>query len=669
MSDPPGGPPNDDDNNSPPPTDDADPLAFSDDEADAGKPAAPPADSNPADPLALADLEADAAKLADLAVEKAKRPARQKKAAQAGEDAPAAGNVVRLPRREMPYRVRPLPAGCPVVPLGMSGSTRWYLDAAGQLQGLVVARHLKLDIQGLFCAQADLVNDYWLRINAKTGRPDGWHPERAAADLLAASGARLWSPTRQVRGRGCWLDDEGGLVVHAGDAVWHSGEWRPPGVIEGKVYPAGDPVMRPAAADRPGRLAGPGQALLDLFNCWRFERAIDARLLIGQLGANFAGAALPWRAIMWLWGESQAGKSTLSKTFEALSGGWLLSSVDTTAAGIWQRLDHDSLPLALDEAGDDIDARRSIALLRLIRVLAGGGAITRGGGDHQGRRFELASCLLLSSIALPPLLIQDATRIATIRLLQPKALLPQPAPAKLQLLGAEVFHRVLDAWPRLQPAIDTYVEAFAAVVGADRVSRIYSCLLGLAHVILSDHDVEPQKALEHVMPLVKDLAEQAQDVLSSGEAWRSYTLSKLLPFDGGGDRKTVFEWLRQALFPDAGEQPSLPEVEAVPASLRRSEAERVLRQVGIVARRPNLDPVTAIALANDHAGLTRLYENTPWAGAAGRKGGWIAAARSLDGAEPCKARFLGLPTRGTSIPLSALFGENWNKDSGIDEKA
>ena len=240
--------------------------------------------------------------------------------------------------------------------VGHVGLTRWYLDSRGQLIGLPVSRHVKAEIQGLFCDQAGLVLEYWTRINDKTGRADGCHPERAMLDLLTASGARIWSPDGQARGRGCWSDDDGSLVVHVGDAVWHDREWKPPGVIGGKVYPAAEPVMRPSASDAPGQLAGPGQALLDLFGRWRFGRELDARLCVGMFAANFAGGALDWRPAMWVYGEPETGKSTLVATFEALAGGFLLTSEDTTAAGVWQLLGYDSLPLALDEAGDDVDA-------------------------------------------------------------------------------------------------------------------------------------------------------------------------------------------------------------------------------------------------------------------------------------------------------------------------
>jgi hypothetical protein len=53
-----------------------------------------------------------------------------------------------------------LPAGCPVVPVGMQGDDRYYLDAEGQLIALPLEKHGRLRLMGLFCAQNELVYDY-----------------------------------------------------------------------------------------------------------------------------------------------------------------------------------------------------------------------------------------------------------------------------------------------------------------------------------------------------------------------------------------------------------------------------------------------------------------------------------------------------------------------------
>ncbi|MBV8590916.1 MAG: hypothetical protein JO212_12830 [Acetobacteraceae bacterium] len=141
---------------------------------------------------AFADPDAGDVLLELRAEGKAKRR-RPKKPAAAPQDSGAERSD---PPKAGAHQPRPLHSSCPVVALGMSGSSRRYLDAKGQLIELPVSRRVKAEIQGLFCDQAGLALEYWTRINDRTGRPDGWHPERATLDLLtAAARTRHWAKT------------------------------------------------------------------------------------------------------------------------------------------------------------------------------------------------------------------------------------------------------------------------------------------------------------------------------------------------------------------------------------------------------------------------------------------------------------------------------------------
>lgn len=433
----------------------------------------------------------------------------------------------------------------------------------------------------------------------------------------------------------------------------HDGEWKVPGKIGDMVYLAGEPVMRPAAIALPGQLGGPGQVVLDLFSRWNFSRKIDERLMLGMFVGDFLSGALPWRVAMWIYGEKETGKSTLIDTKEALSGGWQLGSEDSTAAGIWQLIGYDALSLALDEAGDDAEPRRVIALLRLVRVLTGRGNIIRGGADHQGHQFTVGSSITLSSILRPPMLSQDASRIVPIQVLKPKASLPQPAPETLRVLGAQILQRAIDGWDRYPAAHGAYLAAFASVGCADhRTTRNYVTLLALAHIVLVEEEVDAAVARGQVRQLVEDLKEEAADALSSSESWLHYLRSRLLPFEGVSERLTIYELIRDAAL-SARSELCLTEGTG-------SNASATLRQIGIVIRVPKKSGrVTALAIANEHAGLIRLHQDTPWGGGPGRRGGWIDAARGLPGAERCKARFLGPPSRGISIPLDIVLGKGW----------
>jgi hypothetical protein len=265
-------------------------------------------------------------------------------------------------------------------------------------------------------------------------------------------------------------------------------------------------------------------------------------------------------------------------------------------------LEYDSLPLALDEAGDDIDPRRAVALLRLIRVLTGGGKITRGGADHRGRQFAVSASVMCSSITRPPMLPQDVSRIATIHVLKPKKLLPQPVPG-LRVLGAQVFQRVVDCWPQYPAAYEAYLGAFSGAGCSDRATRNYVTLLALAHIVLSDEPVDARVARRQVRELAQDLKDEAAEALSSQESWLRYFRSRLLPFEGVTERLTVYELIRDAALSARGD---LCQTEGTGGN-----AANLLKQIGVVIRRPkDGGRVSAMAIANDHAGLTRLHHDT-----------------------------------------------------------
>jgi hypothetical protein len=167
----------------------------------------------------------------------------------------------------------------------------------------------------------------------------------------------------------------------------------------------------------------------------------------------------------------------------------------------------------LTVAGDDIEPRRAIALLRLIRVPTGGGKVTRGGTDHRGKQFGLHPTIILSSITRPPMAAQDLSRIIPIGLEPPTNPLPQPAAGELRVLGVQIFDRAIAGWVRFQAAFDAYMEQFGASFKdlkiPDQATRNYATVFGLAHVVLGDEAVVPATARDHVDKVQQDLRGEA----------------------------------------------------------------------------------------------------------------------------------------------------------------
>lgn len=533
-----------------------------------------------------------------------------------------------------------LPEGCPIIPLGMDGKTRYYLDAAGQLAPLSVEKHTKLNLMGLYGAENHRLYQDFPKTN-DDGDTTGWRPERAAEILMAAaSECGPWSPAGRVRGRGCWSDPDGRLLVHIGPAILAGKEARRPGIVGDQVLLARPPIMRPHAVAVPDGSRGVGAEALSLLGTWNWRRAIDSRLMLGCIGACFLGGALRWRPIYWIVGGFGTGKSTLLDTCEAMLGGWLLKAGEPTPAGLWQSLGHDCLAVAIDEAEAEHDNRKLNALVKLARVCASGDKLLRGSSEGEAAEYVLRSVVLFGSIRQPPLLAQDRSRIIVLRLGELTGeTAPSITPARLQEMGGKILRRVVDGWGRFPAVFEQYAIALRGVGHRSRAIDVFGTALAIADIIENDDPVDSDTAAELAAQLDIATLAEADDNLSDQEAWLRFLLTTVIPLDGTGPKNTVAEWLRDAIVNDAFDA-------------ERKEADRILGNYGIKIVRPKgSNRPTHFAIANRHAGLERLHANTHWAGRSGAIGVFVQAARDLPGTEVTTQRFAGLLDKGTAIPL------------------
>jgi hypothetical protein len=565
-----------------------------------------------------------------------------------------------------------LPPQCPVVPIGTGEGVRYYLNGNRQLVTLAVKEHTRLQIMGLFGEDADMVHDIWPRkksVTNKAGNTEdiitGWRPEDAAEQLLRLTAAKgIWSPSEKARGRGCWLAEDGSLIVNAGTAVLVDGSWQPPGLFGDYVFVAREGIMRPIPTAEPGGTSGAASEVLALLQTWNWRRPIDARLLLGLMVCAFYGAALAIRPVGWLIGPRNTGKSTLQTAIAGVAGGWLMSVIDPTPASIWQTLKHDALAIGIDEAevDEDKDNRRRLnELVRLARLCFSGGKLPRGGSDGEATEYTLRSAVLFSSINPPPLLPQDRSRIIMMRLAKLPAdqQLPDVSPQRLRALGARLLRRAIDGWPRLAAAMEQYRIALKAVGHEGRSVEIFGTALAVADIVLSDHPVDTDSAAELAQQLDFASLPEAEDDLSDEAAWLNRLLKTVIPLDGVGGRNSIHAWLRQAVTGEQTPGLSLGDIDAV-----KHEADRVLGYYGLkVIRARDGSPIDYFGVANRGPGLERLHADTHWAGRSGAMGGWKAAARNLDGAHETTQRFGGPSEKGTAIPLRLVFPDGYKGDT------
>jgi hypothetical protein len=560
-----------------------------------------------------------------------------------------------------------LPPNCPVTPLGINGTSRYYLDADQQLVELKASDHTRLTIMTLFGSKTELLYEFWPRktlIKRREGtewETTGWRPE-LAAEALSAACARLgkWDSYNRVRGPGAWRGDDGALVLHCGDGVLMNGKEFLPGMIGNYVYPGRASLPRPWPSPVRGGDDGPGGWLASLLRSWNWKRgALDADLLLGGIGCGMIGGAIDWRPLEWITGGSGTGKSTLQHLLEHVNGGRLIAVSDPSAAGIWQKLGHATLPVAIDEHEAEEDNRGGNAVLRLARLAASGTMMLRGGADHQGTEFTVRSMFFFFSILIPSLRPQDRNRIAVLELgpLRAEAA-PDLAPQKLREIGRKILRRLTDGWERWPHVHAVFRDALLAERVGARTADVYAALLSSAELIKHDDnggfvDYAQDIALQLAQFRVGDAGDDQADEISCLQ----HILSTGLPLDGAG-KHSGMEWIRRAAAGIGYEEGT-------------DHAREILGNHGLkVLRRYRDGELTVfLAVAFSHKELNRAFQGTHWAARAGGTGVWKQALLRLPGAEPSKEPvwFRGGTSRAVLIPFRAVFPPDGNPERAAQE--
>ncbi|QPM89143.1 hypothetical protein PSAL_003540 [Pseudooceanicola algae] len=534
---------------------------------------------------------------------------------------------------------------CPVVPLGVHGDLSYYLDTKGQLRS--VDNHSLDKIRHIFGGRIGLLSaKYPSYYKNGDPKPGAFDQAKAATAMVAASTERgVWSPVGKVRGAGAWLDEDGRLIFHAGDEVMIEGRWRSPGVYGGHVYPASDPVPRPAKEIS----AEAAAEILTTLESWNWARPdIDPMLTLGVICAQQIGGALDWRPVTWVTGDQATGKSTLQRLLRYLHGGssGLLQASDATEAGIRSVIGYSSMPVALDELEPDDDPKKGKAgaIIRLARIAASGDQILRGSTDQKGYQGNAYSCFLFSSILVPPLPPQDRSRLILLDLnrLSPDAPKPKDDPRRLKALGATLRASIIGRWDSWAERLDLWRGSLAAQGHGGRQADNYGTVLALADMAL--HEALPPDELmsSWARKLDVHLSAESVDVGSNAEDMLVHLLSQPLDVWRRGQKLNVASWIAMA-----AKLPRAPEaIEAATAE----NANTYLAQFGL--RVKGRDVNAELCIANKPlAGLRSLFEGTPWA-----EGVWSQAARRVTDAKSANMTFARVPSRGYAIPFTSIPG-------------
>lgn len=547
-----------------------------------------------------------------------------------------------------------MPDGCPVTPLGHKDDYYFFLTARGGFKTIRDKDFSKAKFTSLYEGNLVYLMANWPRVT-KEGDVTQFHGDVATADHMKACHDRgPWDPSHALRGVGCHRGGEGELIWNLGDVVLICPPDAEPQradtrTIGEHIYLLGRKQVRPAK-EKPG--PAPAQTLLGALSSWNWARgALDARLLLGWIVAAMLGGALSWRPLIWITGDKGTGKSTLNDWLEYLFGTTgLVRASDATAAGIWQSIKFDSLPVALDEVEATIDNRKTENVINLARQAASGGLVLRGGQDHAGVEFTARSCFSFSSINIPPLSPQDMSRLAILELgpLEGKA---PPLDAKaLHELGGMLRRRIIDQWRHWDARFLAWRNGLIRLKHAARTADQFGTLLAAADLVLADKEPSAPAIDESLSQWrLGDLAEQA-DETPDWHRCVSWLTSE--PLDVHGRNKTTVAKLLTIASGRAQGEASAQDSAAGDLALLglkliwRPDPERDGRETHY------------LAIANDMRGTDKIFENSHWRGKSGALPVFVRVLRRVPGAvfgnDVPSIWFNGHKARVTLLPLDRV---------------
>jgi hypothetical protein len=522
------------------------------------------------------------------------------------------------PGRWPGYPTERLPPGCSVVPVGIQDKTTYFIDSVGQLVEVKFNEWGHKLLWQIFSSQPNFPTWAWPRFG-KEGKINGTESNQASACLIAAASAQgVFDPAEKVRGRGAWCDRDGSILYHAGHRLWRAGgKHSPVGRVAGRIYPTRPAIAEPWT-EAVGDADNPAREILLALRRWNWTRpAVDPVLLLGWMAAAMLGGALPWRPTVFVTGDKAVGKSTLQHLLKAALGDQLLQTADTTAAGLYQRIGQDALPIAVDELESDADNRRVMAVIKLARIAASGDMMFRGGADHTGTEFRAQSAFFFSSINPPPLAPQDLSRLALLRLRPVEDHGSSPPVIDSEKTPRLLLRRLLDEWHRFGETFQAYRTELRRAGHGGRGQDTYGVLLACADLALG-----PSLADELGVPMSDDLSWWAQALAvtelqeheDATENWLGcarHLLTSRVEVWRSGTRHTVGGILEDLLGKNISEE----------------EANKQLAQTGMRAiAAADVAGKWLLAVPNQSQLVAELFRGTVWAGAPGAAV-WASALR------------------------------------------
>lgn len=408
------------------------------------------------------------------------------------------------------YPADAMPPDCPIRVVGRSADGIYYcISATGHFRAIE-----KWDMATLTDLFAPCVNDMmwaWPAFGKKKV-PDPDNPETMkeisvvkrverdqvmTAIMQQAARQPDFDPNTQHRGRGGWQDEDGRFVWHSGGWLWAADNTKlqkaRPRQHKGFLYTRQAATIEPWQ-ERVTTQESPAQRILKDLQTWNWQRPyLDPILVLGWLATALMGGALKARPIIFTTGGHGVGKSTLLELLRSVLDGAVISTVNTTAAGIYQRTKQDSLPFLVDELESKSGSTRADSVIELARVAYTGGDISRGGADHEATTFTARNSFGFFAINPPPMGAQDKSRMAILNLARLDAMngIGRKPNISLDTDGRMILRQIMDGWTDFQDRmIPNYWEILAEQKLDSRAIDTFGTLIAAAELLVGPEGLE-----------------------------------------------------------------------------------------------------------------------------------------------------------------------------------
>lgn len=431
--------------------------------------------------------------------------------------------------------------------------------------------------------------------------------------LVRASNERGTYNSKQVRGRGAWMD-AGRSVIHAGNRLIVDFAIKPLGSIQSKyIYEAGEELDLKVVKPLPKQEAS---KMLELLKRLNWERPINPYLLAGWCVVAPMCGALHWRPHIWLTGAAGTGKSwVFDNIVKKLLGNVSLAvQGETSEAGLRQYLRHDAIPVIFDESeGADKrahDRMKSVMALMRSASTKDGSMQLKGSATGSPNGYRIRSCFAFASIAVQLEQQSDKGRVSVLGLRtdlrkNKREIFAETVKIHHDLITDDFADALRSRTMQMLPTIlhnsDIFASAGAAALGTQRVGDQIGTLLAGVYSLFSDAKITYEAAVEWIEK--QDWSDE-RSVEGSSDELRilGHLMEQVVDIDAASGRykRTV------------GELILLASMNAIEPTITDKDASNNLGRLGFkVVYEDGLG--YRLCIANSNVWLRRTLENTPWA--------------------------------------------------------